>query len=60
MPLCVSMVCVTQFLFMACILTVYLLVQYLLPVPGCPTGYIGPGGLAMPEDQAHCTGGAHR
>lgn len=41
---------------------VYMLFQSLLTVDGCPTGYIGPGGLA---DQGaylgkNCTGGAHR
>jgi heparan-alpha-glucosaminide N-acetyltransferase len=45
---------------MACLLVAYLMLQYFLPVPGCPTGYTGPGGLAMPPEQAHCTGGAHR
>jgi heparan-alpha-glucosaminide N-acetyltransferase len=51
-----------QWLIMLCFGLVYLCVEYLLPVPGCPTGYIGPGGLA---DQGlyldkNCTGGAHR
>jgi heparan-alpha-glucosaminide N-acetyltransferase len=36
--------------------------EYLLPVPGCPTGYLGAGGLA--DNGAYlgkgCTGGAHR
>ncbi|KAG7390117.1 hypothetical protein PHYPSEUDO_008820 [Phytophthora pseudosyringae] len=36
-----------------------LLLTFTLHVPGCPTGYLGPGGVA--EDGAHrnCTGGAH-
>jgi predicted acyltransferase len=42
--------------------TIYFLVQSFLPVDGCPTGYLGAGGLA---DQGlyfglNCTGGAHR
>jgi len=41
------------------ILAVHQLVTYLLPVPGCPKGYVGAGGL---YDDAkwpgHCTGGA--
>jgi hypothetical protein len=33
-----------QFLFMTCLMTLYLTLEYLLAVPGCPRGYIGPGG----------------
>ena len=41
---------------------VHLLVQFAMPVDGCPTGYLGAGGLA---DNGRylgkgCTGGAHR
>ena len=38
---------------------VYLLVSFFLPVPGCPTGYLGPGGLADQGAHPACTGGAH-
>ncbi len=38
---------------------VYLLTSFFLPVPGCPTGYLGPGGLADQGAFAACTGGAH-
>eukprot|EP00927_Polykrikos_kofoidii_P036239 TRINITY_DN30607_c0_g1_i1.p1 TRINITY_DN30607_c0_g1~~TRINITY_DN30607_c0_g1_i1.p1 ORF type:complete len:1019 (-),score=129.13 TRINITY_DN30607_c0_g1_i1:113-3169(-) len=39
----------------------YLLIQRLVPVPGCPTGYIGPGGSYGDQGQyPHCTGGAHK
>lgn len=31
-----------------------------LPVPGCPTGYLGPGGLADNASHPDCTGGAAR
>jgi hypothetical protein len=32
-----------------------------ITVPGCPRGYVGPGGLAASTPgEAHCTGGAHR
>ncbi|OQV24758.1 Heparan-alpha-glucosaminide N-acetyltransferase [Hypsibius exemplaris] len=34
------------------------LVTYLLPVPGCPTGYVGPGGLHDNASHWNCTGGA--
>ena len=44
---------------MGAVAAVYLLLRFFLPVPGCPTGYAGPGGLA---DQgaypASCVGGA--
>lgn len=33
-------------------------VTYLLPVPGCPTGYTGAGGLADYGEAEYCTGGA--
>lgn len=50
-----------QWAIMIAIGSVYLCVQAFLPVAGCPTGYIGPGGLA---DQGavdpNCVGGAHR
>ncbi|TYZ67769.1 hypothetical protein PybrP1_013091 [[Pythium] brassicae (nom. inval.)] len=34
-------------------------VTFLLPVPGCPTGYLGPGGTADGGKYQNCTGGAH-
>jgi len=34
------------------------LMTFLMPVPGCPTGYLGPGGLADNASHANCTGGA--
>ena len=49
-----------QYVVMVTILCIYLLCQYFVEVPGCPRGYIGPGGLAAPVGQEHCTGGAHR
>jgi len=49
-----------QFLLFGAVLAVYLLIQQYLPVPGCPTGYIGPGGLGDFGRYPHCTGGAHR
>jgi len=40
---------------------VHVLLQSLLSVPGCPTGYMGPGGqLGSQGDHLYCTGGAHR
>ena len=31
-----------------------------MPVPGCPTGYLGPGGLHENSQYYNCTGGAAR
>jgi heparan-alpha-glucosaminide N-acetyltransferase len=46
----------------ALLLSLFLIVQSCMPVAGCPTGYIGPGGLA--DNGAlfgkNCIGGAHR
>eukprot|EP01126_Amoeba_proteus_P050435 TRINITY_DN5957_c0_g1_i5.p1 TRINITY_DN5957_c0_g1~~TRINITY_DN5957_c0_g1_i5.p1 ORF type:complete len:480 (-),score=49.36 TRINITY_DN5957_c0_g1_i5:315-1754(-) len=49
-----------QWLLMLCFLALYLILQYSVPVPGCPTGYIGPGGLGDQGKYINCTGGAHR
>jgi len=40
--------------------TVWLCITFLLPVPGCPTGYLGPGGLADNGKLLNnsCVGGA--
>lgn len=37
----------------------YLALEFGLPVDGCPTGYIGPGGIGDGGKHPHCTGGAH-
>jgi heparan-alpha-glucosaminide N-acetyltransferase len=47
-----------QWLTMAMFVLVWLLLTFLLPVPGCPTGYIGPGGLHEHGLHENCTGGA--
>jgi len=39
-------------------LFVYLVLTFLLPVPGCPEGYLGPGGIASQGKYVGCTGGA--
>ncbi|XP_061627325.1 heparan-alpha-glucosaminide N-acetyltransferase isoform X3 [Phyllopteryx taeniolatus] len=36
----------------------WLCLTFLLPVPGCPTGYLGPGGIGDMGAYANCTGGA--
>ncbi|RUS78252.1 hypothetical protein EGW08_013991, partial [Elysia chlorotica] len=40
------------------ILALHLGIMYGLPVPGCPTGYVGPGGLSESGRHWNCTGGA--
>jgi heparan-alpha-glucosaminide N-acetyltransferase len=40
------------------ITTISLMITYWLPVPHCPTGYIGPGGLDQFNSFTNCTGGA--
>ncbi|XP_028314685.1 heparan-alpha-glucosaminide N-acetyltransferase isoform X2 [Gouania willdenowi] len=37
---------------------VWLCFTFLLPVPGCPTGYLGPGGIGDMGLYSNCTGGA--
>ncbi|XP_076001429.1 heparan-alpha-glucosaminide N-acetyltransferase isoform X2 [Genypterus blacodes] len=36
----------------------WLCFTFLLPVPGCPTGYLGPGGIGDMGLYSNCTGGA--
>ncbi|XP_061883362.1 heparan-alpha-glucosaminide N-acetyltransferase-like [Entelurus aequoreus] len=36
----------------------WLCLTFLLPVPGCPTGYLGPGGIGDMGMYTNCTGGA--
>ncbi|XP_014789464.1 heparan-alpha-glucosaminide N-acetyltransferase [Octopus bimaculoides] len=40
------------------LLIIYLCVTFCLPVPGCPTGYLGPGGISDDGKYKNCTGGA--
>lgn len=41
------------------LVTVNLAATFVLHVPGCPTGYLGPGGSANGGKYRNCTGGAH-
>ncbi|XP_078348183.1 heparan-alpha-glucosaminide N-acetyltransferase-like isoform X1 [Oculina patagonica] len=45
-----------QWLVMLGVLAIYVIVTFALKMPGCPRGYIGPGGIADP-DSYNCTGG---
>ncbi|CAB1327134.1 unnamed protein product [Coregonus sp. 'balchen'] len=38
--------------------TVWLCLTFLLPVPDCPSGYLGPGGVGDMGQYPNCTGGA--
>ncbi|XP_052402417.1 heparan-alpha-glucosaminide N-acetyltransferase isoform X1 [Carassius gibelio] len=38
--------------------TIWLCLTFLLPVPDCPTGYLGPGGIGDFGQYQNCTGGA--
>ncbi|XP_038061794.1 heparan-alpha-glucosaminide N-acetyltransferase-like [Patiria miniata] len=43
------------------LMVVYVCLVFFLPVPGCPTGYLGPGGplvMHQPGNVENCTGGA--
>lgn len=40
------------------IVGIWLGLTFGLPVPGCPTGYIGPGGIGDYGEYDNCTGGA--
>ena len=48
-----------QWTAMLLVVLLYLALQFLLPVPGCPTGYIGPGGRGDDGQFPDCVGGAH-
>ncbi|GAB1602916.1 heparan-alpha-glucosaminide N-acetyltransferase-like [Argonauta hians] len=40
------------------LLIIYICITFCLPVPGCPKGYLGPGGLSERGSNKNCTGGA--
>lgn len=47
-----------QWLIILAIMTTHTLITFLLPVPNCPTGYLGPGGYYDFGKSPNCTGGA--
>ncbi|XP_075910972.1 heparan-alpha-glucosaminide N-acetyltransferase isoform X2 [Petromyzon marinus] len=47
-----------QWLLVGLLQVAWLSLTLLLPVPGCLTGYLGPGGIGSGGSQANCTGGA--
>ncbi|XP_034948931.1 heparan-alpha-glucosaminide N-acetyltransferase-like [Chelonus insularis] len=48
----------SQWIFIICILIVHCVITFCLKVPGCPTGYLGPGGLHEEGKYFNCTGGS--
>lgn len=49
---------IPQWLIMFGIVIIHLLITFCLPVPGCPTGYLGPGGKHEMGKYNNCIGGA--
>ncbi|RNA06433.1 heparan-alpha-glucosaminide N-acetyltransferase isoform X2 [Brachionus plicatilis] len=49
---------IPHFVFIHLLILVWFLIVYLLPVPGCPTGYLGPGGNEYGGKYFNCSGGA--
>uniref|UniRef100_A0A8C5R243 Heparan-alpha-glucosaminide N-acetyltransferase n=1 Tax=Leptobrachium leishanense TaxID=445787 RepID=A0A8C5R243_9ANUR len=47
-----------EWIVIAALETIYLCLTFLLPVPGCPKGYLGPGGIGDYGLYQNCTGGA--
>lgn len=47
-----------QWLFILTLESIWLGVTFFLPVPGCPVGYLGPGGIGDGGKYPNCTGGA--
>ncbi|XP_011303728.1 heparan-alpha-glucosaminide N-acetyltransferase-like [Fopius arisanus] len=47
-----------QWLIVLGLTATHLLITFLLPVSGCPRGYLGPGGNEYGGQYANCTGGA--
>lgn len=46
---------ILEYLFIGVLILAWFLITFLMPVPGCPTGYLGPGGST---GHFNCTGGA--
>ncbi|XP_053515825.1 heparan-alpha-glucosaminide N-acetyltransferase isoform X1 [Artibeus jamaicensis] len=47
-----------QWLCILMLESIWLALTFFLPVPGCPTGYLGPGGIGDLGKYPNCTGGA--
>ena len=49
---------INLFVLALVITIIHTLITFCLPVPGCPTGYLGPGGLDLNGTAKLCTGGS--
>ncbi|XP_065909111.1 heparan-alpha-glucosaminide N-acetyltransferase-like [Dysidea avara] len=49
-----------QLLVALTLIIIHLMITFLLPVNGCPKGYLGPGGIGDYGEHSGCTGGAAR
>ncbi|NXG37298.1 HGNAT acetyltransferase, partial [Dromaius novaehollandiae] len=47
-----------QWIFILTLEAIWLCLTFFLPVPGCPRGYLGPGGIGDFGKYPNCTGGA--
>ncbi|XP_077206986.1 heparan-alpha-glucosaminide N-acetyltransferase-like isoform X2 [Paroedura picta] len=47
-----------EWIIAAALETLWLCLTFMLPVPGCPRGYLGPGGIGDYGMYRNCTGGA--
>lgn len=52
--------CFYQWFVMLSLVSLHICLTFLMPVPGCPTGYLGPGGLHDNGTYFNCTGGSAR
>ncbi|KAG8238434.1 hypothetical protein J437_LFUL002891, partial [Ladona fulva] len=50
--------CWKQWFFVLSLVACHTCLTFLLQVPGCPKGYLGPGGLHYHKMYSNCTGGA--
>ncbi|XP_057335542.1 heparan-alpha-glucosaminide N-acetyltransferase [Microplitis mediator] len=56
--LCDFILLIPQWIFYITILVVYLAIIFHVDIPGCPRGYLGPGGLHKNRKYFNCTGGS--
>ncbi|XP_063690311.1 heparan-alpha-glucosaminide N-acetyltransferase-like isoform X3 [Bolinopsis microptera] len=47
-----------QYIVISLFTALWCVITFILPIPGCPTGYVGPGGIADGGLLENCTGGA--
>ncbi|XP_026814068.1 heparan-alpha-glucosaminide N-acetyltransferase isoform X1 [Rhopalosiphum maidis] len=47
-----------QWIIVIILVAIHTSITFFLPIPGCPKGYLGPGGLYNSSSNINCTGGA--